>query len=167
MVIVLCIYVLPDNGSLPPEDVFLHRLSEKGATESSSANGSIPCQMQECRDSVGDKVQNTFRNIVHAIDGAWGMKDGLYAESIKQLPEGGKTNSANVYVVCLAVIQIIVVYAGSCTPNSSIELEREVKNMRLAIADMHLKHRSLAREMQLHRDTDAKNKSELRQLKGN
>lgn len=131
-----------DNGSLPPEDVFLHRLLEKGATESSSANSSIPCQMQECRDSVGDKVQNTFRNIVHAIDGVWGMKDGLYAESIKQLPE------------------------GSCTPNSSIELEREVKNMRLTIADMHLKHRSLAREMQLHRDTDAKNKSELRQLKG-
>ncbi|KVH97077.1 Zinc finger, RING/FYVE/PHD-type [Cynara cardunculus var. scolymus] len=130
-----------DNASLPPEDVFLHRLLEKGATESSSAN-SIPSQVQECREISGNKVQNTFRNIVHAIDCLWGLKDGLYAESIKQLPE------------------------GSCRPNSSIELEREVKNLRLAIGDMHLKHRSLARQMQFHRDTDAKNKSELRQLRG-
>lgn len=42
-----------------------------------------------------------------------------------------------------------------------------MKNLRLAIGDMHIKHRSLARDMQFHRDTDAKNKSELRQLKGN
>ncbi|KAJ9563155.1 hypothetical protein OSB04_008315 [Centaurea solstitialis] len=130
-----------DNASLPPEDVFLHRLLEKGATESSSTN-SIPSQVQECREIAGNKVQNTFRNIVHAIDHLWGLKDGLYAESIKQLPE------------------------GSCRPNSSIELEREVKNLRLGIGDMHLKHRSLARQMQFHRDTDAKNKSELRQLRG-
>lgn len=133
--------VAGDNASPPPEDVFLHRLLEKGATESSSAN-STPSQMQENRETGGNKVQNTFCNIVHAIDGLWGMEDGLYAKAIKQLPE------------------------GSYRPESSIELEREVKNLRLAIGDMHIKHRSLARDMQFHRDTDAKNKSELRQLKG-
>lgn len=133
--------VAGDNTSPLPEDVFLHRLLEKGATESSSAN-STPSEMQENREPAGDKVQNTFCNIVHAIDGLWGLKDGLYGQALKKLPE------------------------GSCRPDSSIELEKEVKNLRLAIGDMHIKHRNLAKEMQFHRDTDAKNKSELRQLKG-
>ncbi|KAL8249384.1 hypothetical protein R6Q59_006252 [Mikania micrantha] len=131
-----------EKASLPPEDVFLHRLLEKGATESSTANHDIPSQLEECRDSAGNKVQNTLSNIVHAIDCLWGLKDGLYAEAFKKVPE------------------------GSCRPNSSIELQKEVENMRLAIGDMHLMHRSLAKQMQFHRDTDAKNKCELRQLKG-
>lgn len=130
------------NASLPPEDVFLHRLLDKGATESSSANDNIPTQVQDCRESAGNKVQNAFCNIVHAIDSLWGLKDGLYAEALKKLPEGASRS------------------------NSSIELEKEVKNLRIAIGDMHLKHRSLARQMQSQRDTDDKNKSELRQLKG-
>lgn len=87
---------MPDSTSPPPEDVFLHRLLEKGATESSSANNSIPSQLQECRESTGNKVQNTFRNIVHAIDGLWGLKDGLYAEASKKLPEGSNTNYGDV-----------------------------------------------------------------------
>ncbi|KAL4585819.1 hypothetical protein LXL04_010445 [Taraxacum kok-saghyz] len=133
--------VAGDNVSPPPEDVFLHRLLEKGATESSSES-ITPSPMQEDRETGGNKVQNTLCNIVHAIDALWGLKDGTYAQAVKNLPE------------------------GSCRPESSIELEREVKNLRLAIGDMHIKHRSLARELQFHRDTDAKNKSELRQLKG-
>ncbi|GJZ24390.1 hypothetical protein Tco_0561849 [Tanacetum coccineum] len=52
-----------------------------------------------------------------------------------------------------------------CTPNSSIVAETEVKNMRLTIVDIYLKHISLARQMSLHRDTDTKEKSELKQLK--
>lgn len=47
------------------------------------------------------------------------------------------------------------------------ELESEVKNLRFAIADVHLNHRSLAKELQSHRDIDAKNKAELKRLKGN
>lgn len=130
-----------DNASLPPEDVFLHRLLEKGATQSSSANDNncIPNQVQECRENTGNKVQSTLCNVVHAIDRLWGLKD---AEALKKLPE------------------------GSYRPNSSIELEKEVKNLRLKIGDMHLMHRSLAKQMQFHCDTDAKNKSQLRQLKG-
>ncbi|KAI7734561.1 hypothetical protein M8C21_025089 [Ambrosia artemisiifolia] len=131
-----------EEASLPPEDVFLHRLLEKGATESSSTNNDIPSQLQECRKSAGNKVQNTLSNIVHAIDSLWNSKDGLYAEAIDKIPQ------------------------GSCRPNSSIELHKEVKNMRSAIGDMHLKHRSMAKQLQFHRDTDAKNKSELRQLRG-
>lgn len=61
----------------------------------------------------------------------------------------------------------ISVCVGSCRPDSSTELQKEVKNMRLTIGDMHLMHRSMAKQVQFHRDTDAKNKSELRQLRGN
>ncbi|KAK9050112.1 hypothetical protein SSX86_030918 [Deinandra increscens subsp. villosa] len=131
-----------EKASPPPEDVFLHRLLDKGATESSSANNNIPSQLQECRDSAGHKVQHSLSNIVHAIDSLWGLKDGLYAEAIKNLPK------------------------ESCRPNSSIELQKEVKNMRSAIGDMHLMHRSLAKQMQFHCDTDAKNKYELKRLRG-
>ncbi|KAI3796691.1 hypothetical protein L1987_39370 [Smallanthus sonchifolius] len=131
-----------DNESSSPEDVFLCRLIEHGATESSSANNNIPYQLQECRDTTGKKIHNTLHNIVHAINSLWGLKDGLYSEAIKKLPE------------------------GSCRPNSSIELENEVKNLRLAIGDTHLIHKSLGNKMQFHHDTDAKNKSELRQLRG-
>ena len=46
------------------------------------------------------------------------------------------------------------------------ELESEVKNLRATIGDIHLKHRSLTRELQSHRDIDAKNKAELKRLKG-
>ncbi|GKC30646.1 hypothetical protein Tco_1037940, partial [Tanacetum coccineum] len=77
-------------------------------------------------------------NITHAMDGVCSVEDGLYAECIKL-----------------------------CTPNSSVKAETKVTNMRLAIADMHLKLISFAREMSLHRDTDTKDKSELGQLKGN
>ena len=56
---------------------------------------------------------------------------------------------------------------GSCRQQASSELESEVKNLRFAIGDIHLKHRSLARELQSHRDIDAKNKAELKRLKGN
>ncbi|KAJ0799044.1 putative E3 ubiquitin ligase Bre1 [Helianthus annuus] len=131
-----------EEASLPPEDVFLHRLLEKGATESSYTNNDTPSQLQECRNSAGNKVQNTLSNIVHSIDSLWNLKDGLYAEALKKVPE------------------------GSCRPNSSIELQKEVKNMRSSISDMHLMHRSMAKQMQFHLDTDAKNKSELRQLRG-
>lgn len=56
---------------------------------------------------------------------------------------------------------------GSCRQKAFSDLESEVKNLRLAIGDIHLNHRSLVRELQSHRDIDAKNKAELKRLKGN
>ncbi|MBA0646321.1 hypothetical protein Goklo_014294 [Gossypium klotzschianum] len=55
---------------------------------------------------------------------------------------------------------------GSCRQKTSIELESDVKNLRLAIGDIHLKHRSMVRALQNHSDIDAKNKAELKRLKG-
>lgn len=56
---------------------------------------------------------------------------------------------------------------GSCRQRSSIDLQSEVKNLRLELSDLHLKHKSLARKLQSRQDIDAKNKAELKRLRGN
>ncbi|XVF22818.1 hypothetical protein REPUB_Repub12eG0203600 [Reevesia pubescens] len=133
-----------DDGALSPiEDAFLSRLMETGATESSSSNN-CPEQMKEDREhTASEKTKNILRNIVVAFNDIWYLKDGLYAAVQKEPPN-----------------------YGSCRQKASSELESEVKNLRLAIGDIHLKHRSLARELQSHRVIDAKNKAELKCLKG-
>lgn len=47
------------------------------------------------------------------------------------------------------------------------DLHVGVKNLIQTINELHLKHRSLAGALQNHRDTDAKNKAELKCLRGN
>ncbi|XVF33575.1 hypothetical protein REPUB_Repub17cG0180000 [Reevesia pubescens] len=132
-----------DGAQYPTEDAFLSRLMETGATESSSSNN-CPEQMKEDRElPASEKTRNILHNIVVAINDLWCLKDGLSAAVQKELQN-----------------------YGSCRQKVSSELESEVKNLRLAIGDIHLKHRSLARELQSHRDIDAKNKAELRHLKG-
>jgi E3 ubiquitin-protein ligase BRE1 len=48
----------------------------------------------------------------------------------------------------------------------SNDLELESKNLRLSLSELHLKHKSLASEFRIQRDLDAKNKAELKRLKG-
>lgn len=48
----------------------------------------------------------------------------------------------------------------------SSDLLTEVRDLRMAALKLHLKHKSLAGELQRHRDTDAKNKADLKRLKG-
>ncbi|TQE06574.1 hypothetical protein C1H46_007816 [Malus baccata] len=55
---------------------------------------------------------------------------------------------------------------GTSRQKTSTDFKKEVKNLRLAFIDMFLKYRTLARELQSHRDLDAKNKAELKRLKG-
>ncbi|KAL5794940.1 hypothetical protein ACOSP7_003534 [Xanthoceras sorbifolium] len=126
----------------PPEDVFLSRLMETGATERSSADD-CPNRMEEDREIASVKTKNILRNIVAAIDNLWHLKDGLHAAALMKLPEN-----------------------GSCRQKASNELESEVKNLRLAISDLHLKHRSLAMELQSRQDSNAKNKAEVKRLRG-
>nr|KJB41008.1 hypothetical protein B456_007G087200 [Gossypium raimondii] len=132
-----------DGALFPAEDAFLSRLMETGATESSSSN-ICPVQMKEDREqTASEKSGNILHNIVVAINDLWCLKDGLYAVVKKDLP----------------------IY-GSCRQKAFCDLESEVKNLRLALGDIHLNHRSLVRELQSHRDIDAKNKAELKRLKG-
>ncbi|KAL4351665.1 hypothetical protein GQ457_06G033050 [Hibiscus cannabinus] len=131
-----------EDGVLSPtEDAFLSRLIETGATESSSSNY-CPAQMEEDREqTASEKTGNILHNIVVAINDLWCLKDGLCAVVQKDFPSD-----------------------GSCRQKAFSDLESEVKNLRLAIGDLHLKHRSLARELQSHSDIDAKSKAELKSL---
>ncbi|TYI67747.1 hypothetical protein E1A91_D08G039300v1 [Gossypium mustelinum] len=134
----------PNVKDGPPsytENAFLSRLMETGATESSSSNNCTEQIKEDREHTVSAKTGNILNNIIVAIDDLWCLKDGLYAAVRKELQND-----------------------GSC--RQLAELESEVKNLRFAIADVHLNHRSLARELQSHRDIDAKNKAELKRLKG-
>ncbi|GMI80790.1 hypothetical protein HRI_001748300 [Hibiscus trionum] len=134
----------PNAKDGPPcltDDAFLSRLMETGATESSSSNN-FPEQIKEDREhTASEKTGNILHNIIVAIDDLWCLKDGLYVAVRKELQND-----------------------GSC--RQLAELESEIKNLRTAIYVIHLKHGSLARQLQSHRDTDAKNKADLKQLKG-
>ncbi|KAK2650704.1 hypothetical protein Ddye_018193 [Dipteronia dyeriana] len=126
----------------PPEDAFLSRLMETGATESSSAND-CPNRMEDDRETAFVKSKNILCNIVAAIDNLWHLKDGLNAAALMKLPED-----------------------GSCRQKASNELGSEVKNLRLAISDLYLKHRSLAMDLQSRQDSNAKNKADVKRLRG-
>lgn len=56
---------------------------------------------------------------------------------------------------------------GSFKRKASNEVVAEVKNLRSALSELHLKHRSLAMELFKHQDADLKNKAELKYLQGN
>ncbi|KAG8486382.1 hypothetical protein CXB51_019709 [Gossypium anomalum] len=131
-----------DEAPSPTEDAFLSRLMETGATESSSSDNLE--QIKEDREqAASEKTRNILHNIVVSINDLWCMKEGLYAAVRKEHPD-----------------------YGSCRQKTSIELGSDVKNLRLAIGDIHLKHRSMVRALQNHSDIDAKNKAELKRLKG-
>ncbi|KAE8720887.1 E3 ubiquitin-protein ligase BRE1-like 1 [Hibiscus syriacus] len=136
-----CIPVAKDVPQCLTEDAFLSRLMETGATESSSSNN-CPEQIKEDRKhTASGKTSNILHNIIVAIDDLWSLKDGLCAAVLKELQDD-----------------------GSC--RQMAKLQSEVKNLRTAISDIHLKHRSLARQLQSYRDADAKNKAVVKRLKG-
>ncbi|XP_025015584.2 E3 ubiquitin-protein ligase BRE1-like 1 isoform X2 [Ricinus communis] len=131
-----------DGVSSSFEDAFLSRLAETGATETSSINNCLN-HIEEDEENTSEKIKNMLYNIVSAINDLWHLKDGLHAALLKEISED-----------------------GACRQKESYGLEAEVKNLRLALSDLHLKHKTFARELQSHRDIDAKNKAELNRLKG-
>lgn len=67
----------------------------------------------------------------------------------------------------LRSMHVLLLLLGSCRQKASHDLEKEVKNLRLEFSDLHLKHKSLARELWRHQDIDAKSKAGIKRLKGN
>ncbi|CAN1845189.1 E3 ubiquitin-protein ligase BRE1-like 1 [Linum perenne] len=125
-----------------PEDAFLSRLMETGATENSSAIN-VQEHMDESRETGSVKMKNILKNIVIAINDLWHVKDELHARVLKELPND-----------------------GTCRQKSCAELVLEVKNLRSTLSDLHIRHRSLSRDLQGRRDTDIKNKAQLKRMKG-
>ncbi|CAN6566590.1 unnamed protein product [Malus baccata var. baccata] len=136
------ISIMEDGAPSALQDAFLNRLAQADATESSCTYKSSN-QMEEDKGATCEKTKNIVCNVVAAIDNQWRVKDALYDALVKELPEDGTSRQ-----------------------KTSTDFKNEVKNLRLAFIDMFLKHRTLARELQSHRDLDAKNKAELKRLKG-
>ncbi|KAK9911102.1 hypothetical protein M0R45_035025 [Rubus argutus] len=134
--------VVDDGGPSTLQNAFLTRLAQAGATES-SCTYNICNKMEEDRGTTSENSQNILGNIVAAIDNVWNVKDALHDALLKELPEDGLSRQ-----------------------KASNDLKMEVKNLRLAFGDILLKHKGLARELQSRWDIEAKNKAEIKRLKG-
>ncbi|KAJ4952890.1 hypothetical protein NE237_029722 [Protea cynaroides] len=131
-----------DGASSPAEDAFVERLLETGATDSCSANDSLNHSEDDLQISCM-KTTNIVRNIVAAISDLCLYKDRLSGALLEAFLEDER-----------------------CRQKISIDLQSEVKNLRVTLGDLHLKHKKLASEVWSYRDTNAKNKAELKRLTG-
>ncbi|OWM81958.1 hypothetical protein CDL15_Pgr027156 [Punica granatum] len=136
-----CTSSLNEDGPSSPEDALHSRLKETGATESSSFNNCVS-NIEEHHDTAMEKSR-LLHGIELTIEDLRHYKEKVHAAVLKQIPED-----------------------GSSRKKTSNDLAREVKNFRLLIDDLHMKHRPLVRELQCLRDADAQNKAEIRRLKG-
>ncbi|PRQ57258.1 putative aminoacyltransferase, E1 ubiquitin-activating enzyme [Rosa chinensis] len=134
--------VVRDGAPSTLHDAFLSRLAQAGATESSCTYNNCN-KMEEDRGTTSEDTQNILGNIVAAIDNVWNLKDALHDALLKELPEDGLSRQ-----------------------RASNDSKMEVKNLRLAFSGILLKHRGLARELQNRWDIEAKNKAEIKRLKG-
>ncbi|CAI9765157.1 unnamed protein product [Fraxinus pennsylvanica] len=134
--------IVIDDGDSPPEKAFLGRLLETGATESSSA-GTTTDLTEDDRQIDGEKTKSILHKIVNACEDLGNLKSSLSTACLNVLPSYGWGQQG---LPC--------------------DLQAEVKNLRLAVGSIHSKHKSLAAEFHGHRDTDTKNKADLKCLKG-
>ncbi|GAB4844304.1 ubiquitin-like modifier hub1 [Ancistrocladus abbreviatus] len=133
--------VIEDGVTSAVNVTFMNRLIETGATESCSENDSLD-QMVENGDRMCEKSKAILQNIVAAVDDIWRLKDGLYVALAVAIPED-----------------------GSSRQKTSSDLVKEVKNLRSALSDLHLKHRMRAKEIRNRQDSDVKNKADLKRLR--
>ncbi|RAL38752.1 hypothetical protein DM860_013433 [Cuscuta australis] len=90
-----------------------------------------------------DKTIDVVSNAIAALDGLWLIKDRLYTTLLKSLSDD-----------------------GSIPAESSHDLLMEVKTLRHAVNELHVKHRTFAGVLQSRGDTDAKNEAELKRVRG-
>lgn len=132
-------FAVDDRASVSDTAAFLKPLEETGATESCLVSGS-PNRMLEDGD---EKSKNLLRDMVAAVDDLYSLKDQLHADILNGLPGD-----------------------DSCRQKTFNDLRAKVKNLRSGIGELHLKHKSLTRDMWHHQDIDVKNKAKLLRLKG-
>lgn len=130
--------------SCPPEDTFLCRLLENGATDSCSAYGS-PNQVNDHAQISPATTKNIIQNIIASINDLLSVNSGPSAAFLGTLPEDESRRQME---------------------KTTNDLEMEVTNLHAAVSELLLKHHSLANEVQSHRDTYLKNKSEIKRLAG-
>ncbi|XP_027112931.1 E3 ubiquitin-protein ligase BRE1-like 1 isoform X1 [Coffea arabica] len=124
-----------------PDDALLSRLLVTGATESSSTCN-VTNNTEEGNHEDSKKIRNTLHTILAAVDHQWKLKDNLCSTALSAFSED-----------------------GSHRQRTSLDLQAEVKNVRMSIGNLHSKHKSLAFELQKHKDSEAKSKAELKHLR--
>jgi E3 ubiquitin-protein ligase BRE1 len=80
---------LPDGTSSTVQDVFLSRLLQTGATESSSSYH-FANEMEQHREITSEKVKRILNNILTSSSNSHCLKDGFHTALLQKLREDGK-----------------------------------------------------------------------------
>ncbi|XP_047337787.1 E3 ubiquitin-protein ligase BRE1-like 1 [Impatiens glandulifera] len=88
-----------------------------------------------------EKSSRIIRNLESTMETLFSCKDSLHESAMKVLPEDDKKEAFST-------------------------LQEEIKNLRRILKDLLMRHKSLLRELQTHRDTDTGNKAVIRGLEG-
>ncbi|KAG0630974.1 hypothetical protein M758_1G217700 [Ceratodon purpureus] len=133
-------------STVPPEETFLQRLLEKGATESSngeeSSNGSALEAGLASRKAV---TMKTMRCLLQAIDVQRAKNDEI-AASLRNIVSPHE--------------------AGQVLEKINEELRAEISKIRSVMDALHLKHKEMSVEIGTARDLQAKDQSEIKRLAG-
>ncbi|CAM6046756.1 unnamed protein product [Sphagnum compactum] len=137
---------IKERGStlVPPQEIFLNRLLERGATESSTtkeSNGSVETGLAAWKVSVG----KTMNLVVKAID----FHRVKNEELLLSLQNVLSTDEA-----------------GLLLKRTDEEFHLEVGKLRAAMDALHLKHREILAEAGSLQDCHAKDQSEIMRLRG-
>lgn len=79
---------LPDGSSSSVQDVFLSRLLQTGATESSSSCH-FANEMEQHREITAEKAKSILNNILTFINNFRCLKDGFHTALLKKLRGDG------------------------------------------------------------------------------
>eukprot|EP01018_Ginkgo_biloba_P001761 Gb_15023 [translate_table: standard] len=132
------------GASCPPEETFLCRLLETGATESSIKNVSAN-YVENALGTRHASTMKTMQYLVQAID-AQRAKN----EELSSILRGRLTEDE----------------ASKKLQKDDDNLRDEIRNLQAAMDALHLKHKQYASDMQTFQDGHAKDQSEIKRLKG-
>eukprot|EP00249_Psilotum_nudum_P018380 c26777_g1_i1 orf=1-1347(-) len=132
------------NVFISSEDTFLYRLLETGATESSSGKES-DISIESALKNRQDATIWTMEHLVEAIDGQRG-KNEEFLQSLNKV-----TFTDDVEWLLQKIDE---------------DITTELKNLRSAMAALHLKHKELASEIRTYHDNHTRDQAETKRLAG-
>lgn len=141
------------TACVSPEETFLQRLLETGATESSSgSNGDVSDEL--ALKSQQATALRSVEHLVRAIDCQRAKREELYQSLRNGLSSDGTISNFELQ--------------GTGHPVQKVEneLRQEVTSLRSAMDELHLKHKELAAEVRVCRTNNARDRAELKRLTG-
>ncbi|XP_024365297.1 E3 ubiquitin-protein ligase BRE1-like 2 isoform X3 [Physcomitrium patens] len=136
-----------DNASFRPEQTFLQRLLDRGATDNSTinrSNGSVESGLFSRKADIA----MTVTYLVQSIDYERARNDELVSSLRND------------------IASIDVAGVNGSLAKADEELYAEAKKVRGFVEDLHLKHRQLSAELGTCGDFQAKDQAEVKRLKG-